>query len=465
MKKGDWLENLEIVDISSDGKSVGKHDGWVIFLAGGVPGDRVNARVTYRRRKRIEARIEEIVQASPHRVEPFCPHFGTCGGCKWQQFSYQGQLQFKERHVAENLAKITGSLLPEIRPILGSKNIRYYRNKLEYTFSNKRWLLPEELEKEETLDRRGLGFHIPGRFDKVLDIEICYHQKDPSNAIRKAFRAAAVEADLSFFDLREQHGLLRNLIIRTSTTGQVMVILQCFEPKVSDIEALLEKVSHAFPEVTSWNYIINQKKNESYHDQDVVCFRGQPYIEERMGDLTFRISPKSFYQTHSEQAEVLYDLVKQLADFSGSERVFDLYTGTGTIANYIARDVKEVIGIEYVKEAIADARVNAEINDINNTRFYAGDMKEVLSETFIEKHGPPDVVITDPPRAGMHEEVLKVIISMAPRKIVYVSCNPATQARDLQSLLSHYDVRHIQPVDMFPHTQHVENVVLLELRN
>jgi len=462
MKKGDLVTGLEIIDISSDGRSVGKHDGLVIFVKAGVPGDIADVRISHKRRKYVEGRIENLRTPSPWREEPFCEHFGTCGGCKWQHFSYQGQLTYKQNHVDQNLSRITGAELPDIQPILGSEKTRFYRNKLEFTFSNKRWLTKEEIHSGEDLERRGLGFHVPGRFDKVLDINTCYLQGDPSNAIRDGIKDYALQNDLSFFDLRDQHGLLRNLIIRTSSTGETMVIVQFFEPDQAEIDRLMQHVQDTFPDITSLNYIINTKKNESYHDQEVICFAGQPFIEEQMADLTFRIGPKSFYQTNSSQAEVLYNVVTIMAGFKGDELVYDLYTGTGTIANYIAHQVKKVIGIEYVPEAIEDAHINAEINGIENTDFFAGDMKDILNDTFISAQGQPDVIIADPPRAGMHPDVVETIRRIAPAKIIYVSCNPATQARDLQLLLDQYVVREIQPVDMFPHTQHVENVVLID---
>ncbi|MEQ9232306.1 MAG: 23S rRNA (uracil(1939)-C(5))-methyltransferase RlmD [Cyclobacteriaceae bacterium] len=464
MNKGDIISSLEITGISADGKSVGRHDGIVVFVKEGVPGDVAEVEITYKRRRFLEGKITHLIKASEHRSEPFCEHFGTCGGCKWQHLSYEGQLKFKQDHVEENLTKISGMDLPKIKPIIGSAETQYYRNKLEYTFSNKRWLTKEEIGSEGDLNRNGLGFHIPRMFDKILDIKNCYHQTEPSNSIRNAVRKYAFENNLTFFDIREQHGLLRNLIIRTTSTGETMVMLQVFEPDQPAIDGVMEFLKNEFPEVTSLNYIINQKKNETIFDQEVVCVSGTPYIQEKMGELTFRIGPKSFYQTNSKQAERLYEVAAEMAQLSGKETVYDLYTGTGTIANYVAGKAKKVIGVEYVPEAIEDAKVNSEINNITNTDFFAGDMKDVLNDTFVKKHGRPDVIITDPPRAGMHEDVVEALVRIRPERIVYVSCNPATQARDIELLSEAFTVEEIQPVDMFPHTQHVENVILLELK-
>ena len=418
--------------------------------------------ITFKKKKFAEGRIKKIVQKSPERRDPFCEHFGTCGGCKWQHLNYAAQLTYKQGHVEENLTKISGLDLPLIKPIIGSEKSKYYRNKLEFTFSNKRWLTKDEISSEGELERNGLGFHVPRRFDKVLDLNECHLQAEPSNSVRAAVKKYAVENELTFFDIREQHGLLRNLIIRTSSTGQIMVIVQVFEPDQEAIDGLMEFLKSAFPGVASLNYIINQKKNETFHDQRVVCVMGTPYIEERMGDLTFRIGPKSFYQTNSEQAEVLYSVASKMANIESNDLVYDLYTGTGTIANYIAKSAKKVIGVEYVPEAIEDAKVNSEINNIDNTSFYAGDMKDVLNPQFVEENGQPDVMIVDPPRAGMHLDVVQTIVNIKPDRLVYVSCNPATQARDLEFLSEGFSIEEIQPVDMFPHTQHVENVILLK---
>jgi 23S rRNA (uracil1939-C5)-methyltransferase len=462
MDRGAIIEKLEITSITSEGKSLGRHDGLVVFVDQSVPGDVADVEITYTRRRFVEGKIKQLITPSPHRAASFCEHFGTCGGCKWQQLSYPAQLQYKQDHVAENLTKLSGLDLPLINPIIGSEETKYYRNKLEYTFSNKRWLTQEEIGSDAVLERNGLGFHVPRRFDKVLDINNCYLQAEPSNAIRLAVKKYAMENALTFFDIREQHGLLRNLIIRTSTTGQVMVIVQVFEPNMDAINDLMAFLGNEFPEITSLNYIINQKKNETYSDQEVVCVKGTTYIEEQMGDLTFRIGPKSFYQTNSRQAEKLYEVAAKMAALTGNEVVYDLYTGIGTIANYIARKAKKVIGVEYVPEAIEDANVNSAINGITNTSFFAGDMKNVLNDAFVAEHGTPDVVIVDPPRAGMHEDVVEMLQRIKPERLVYVSCNPATQARDIEWLSEAFSVEEIQPVDMFPHTQHVENVILLK---
>ena len=465
MKFGDIIENLEITSISSEGKSIGRHNGLVVFVKNGVPGDLADVRITHKRRRFVEGQIEKFHKASSHRSEPFCEHFGTCGGCKWQHLSYEAQLKYKEEHVVENLAKISGLNLPQIEPILGSEKTTYYRNKLEYTFSNKRWLTKEEIGTDSVLERNTLGFHIPKRFDKVLDINTCHLQADPSNEIRLGVKAYATKHGLTFFDIREQHGLLRNLIIRTASTGELMVIVQFFETAYDTIEKLMSFIKEKFKKITSLNYIINQKKNETFNDQEVICYNGMPHIQEKMGDLTFRIGPKSFYQTNSDQAHKLYKLVNEMANLSAEDIVYDLYTGTGTIANFVASKVKTVVGVEYVPEAIEDAKVNSEINVITNTSFFVGDMKDVLNQQFVEKNGQPNVVIADPPRAGMHADVIEVLNKIKPGKFVYVSCNPATQARDIELLSSTFEVVKIQPVDMFPQTQHVECVVLLELRD
>ena len=465
MKFGDIIENLEITSISSEGKSIGRHNGLVVFVKNGVPGDLADVRITHKRRRFVEGQIEKFHKASSHRSEPFCEHFGTCGGCKWQHLSYEAQLKYKEEYVAENLAKISGLNLPQIEPILGSEKTTYYRNKLEYTFSNKRWLTKEEIGTDSVLERNVLGFHIPKRFDKVLDINTCHLQADPSNEIRLGVKAYATKHGLTFFDIREQHGLLRNLIIRTASTGELMVIVQFFETAYDTIEKLMSFIKEKFKKITSLNYIINQKKNETFNDQEVICYNGMPHIQEKMGDLTFRIGPKSFYQTNSDQAHKLYKLVNEMANLSAEDIVYDLYTGTGTIANFVAPKVKTVVGVEYVPEAIEDAKANSEINVITNTSFFVGDMKDVLNQQFVEKNGQPNVVIADPPRAGMHADVIEVLNKIKPGKFVYVSCNPATQARDIELLSSTFEVVKIQPVDMFPQTQHVECVVLLELRD
>ena len=458
------IENLEITGISAEGKSIARHDNRVLFVAQAVPGDIVDVQITRKKRKFFEGNAIHFHQQSPERQTPFCEHFGVCGGCKWQHMQYEAQLKYKAKQVIDNLRKIGKTELPEPLPILGSDDTTFYRNKLEFTFSDMRWLTTEEIASGKEFSRNALGFHIPGRFDKILDIDKCWLQPDPSNEIRTAVRQYALENELTFFNLKDQHGLLRNLIIRTTTTGEVMVIVQFFEPDEKAIEGLMDHLKTSFPSLTSLLYIINQKKNETFHDQEIHTFHGLDYITERMGDLQFRIGPKSFYQTNPVQAEKLYQVTADFAGFKGEELVYDLYCGTGTISNYIAKKVQKVVGIEYVEEAIVDARVNSGLNEIENTEFYAGDIKDLLTESFVQKTGKPDVIITDPPRAGMHADVVKQLNEIRPEKIVYVSCNPSTQARDLNLLAENYTVEGIQPVDMFPQTHHVENVLLLRSR-
>jgi len=466
------LENVRIENGAAEGKCVARHNDTVIFVEGVAPGDVVDLRITRKKKTFMEGSPIKFHELSDARIEPFCSHYGLCGGCKWQHISYEKQLIFKHQHVTDNLERIAKVKLPQISPILPSKQTEYYRNKLEFTFSNNRWITKEEMEaSEEKVFKNGLGFHIPKRFDRILNVDHCYLQPDPSNAIRLAVNNYALENDLEYFDLVKQTGLLRNMIIRTANTGQVMVIIQFFDHKKDAIDNLLEYVIKEFPNITSLNYIINQKGNDTYHDLEVVCYKGKPYIEEQMlidnsieKLLTFRVGPKSFYQTNGGQAYELYKITRDFAQLTGEEVVYDLYTGTGTIANFVAHGAKKVIGLEYVASAVEDAKMNSEINNIDNTDFYAGDMKDVLNTTFINKHGKPDVIITDPPRAGMHEDVIKALLFSSPKRIVYVSCNPATQARDLAMLDHAYSVEKVQPVDMFPHTHHVENVVLLNKR-
>ncbi|MEQ9402842.1 MAG: 23S rRNA (uracil(1939)-C(5))-methyltransferase RlmD [Cyclobacteriaceae bacterium] len=464
MKKGTDIKGLEITSISSEGKGVGRENGQVVFVKETVPGDVVDVRITGKKKKFLQAMPVSFEKRSEDRTEPFCEHFGLCGGCKWQHMSYDAQLKFKQEHVEENLKKLSGRELPELMPIKGSEATQFYRNKLEYTFSNFRWLTKEEIDSGEEQVRSGLGFHIPGRFDKILNVNKCYLQADPSNAIRIALKAFADENEISFFDLKNQHGFLRNLIIRTSTTGDLMVIVQVFHNEGKNLKLVLDFLKEKFPAITSLMYVVNEKGNDTFQDLEVQLFHGDPFITEKMGNLKFRIGPKSFYQTNSFQAHELYKIAADFAGLTGEELVYDLYTGTGTIANFVAASSKKVIGIEYVEEAIEDAKVNSQLNGIENTEFFAGDMKDLLGNEFINKHGKPDVIITDPPRAGMHPRVVQLLADLKSDKIVYVSCNPATQARDLQVLGESYDVVKIQPVDMFPQTQHVECVVLLELK-
>jgi 23S rRNA (uracil1939-C5)-methyltransferase len=465
------LTSVEIIDAGTEGQSIGKVDDMVVFVKGAIPGDIVDVQVTRKKNKFREGNATVFHTLSERRTTPACEHFGTCGGCKWQNMKYDSQLHFKQKQVHNSLVRIGKLEIPEISPILGSAKIYEYRNKLEFTFSNKKWLTKEEIN-DKTLsftegpggERNALGFHIPGLFDKVLDINRCHLQADPSNTIRLEVKKYALENNLSFFDLRDQHGLLRNIIIRTSSTGEVMVIVVFFKNEEAEIKGLLEHLKLTFQEITSLQYVVNEKKNDTIFDQQVLCYSGEEVIYEKMENLRFRISPKSFYQTNSAQAFELYKITRDFAGLTGNEVVYDLYTGTGTIANFLAHQAGKVIGIETIEAAIADARINASINNISNTVFYAGDMKDVLTDAFILQNGTADVIITDPPRAGMHEDVVRKIAQMRPKRIVYVSCNPGTQARDLMLLDEWYKITRVQPVDMFPHTHHVENVVLLELR-
>ena len=462
------LEKVTITDVAAEGKALAKVNDLVVFVPYVVPGDVVDLQVKRKKNHYAEAVAVKFHEKSTMRVEPFCQHYGVCGGCKWQCLSYEDQIRYKQKQVFDNLTRIGKIELPEFRPILGSEKTKFYRNKLEFTFSNKRWLTEKEVKQDVKYDQmNAVGFHIPGAFDKVLAIEKCWLQDDISNRIRNAIRDYAYEHNYTFFDLRSQEGLLRNMMVRTSTTGELMVLLQ-FKVVTDDDSVkmmdMLQFVADSFPEITSLMYVINNKCNDTIGDLDVKVFKGNDHIFEEMEGLKFKIGPKSFYQTNSEQAYNLYKVAREFAGLTGDELVYDLYTGTGTIANFVSRKAKKVIGIEYVPEAIEDAKVNSKINGIDNTLFYAGDMKDILTQDFINEHGRPDVIITDPPRAGMHNDVINVIMFAAPERIVYVSCNPATQARDLQLLDSMYKVTAVQPVDMFPHTHHVENVVLLEKR-
>jgi len=462
------LENITITDVAAEGKSLVRVDDMVVFVPFVVPGDVVDLQIKRKKKKHAEAVAVKFHSYSPDRVEPFCKHFGVCGGCKWQMLPYDKQIAYKQQQVVDNLTRLGKVELPEVSPILGSAKTQCYRNKLEFTFSNKRWLTEQEIKENVQYDvMDGLGFHISGAFDKVLDITECHLQDDINNALRNGIRQYAHEHGLSFYDIRQQVGLLRNIIVRTSSTGELMVILACQvheEEERQQMMDLLAYIDETFPQITSLLYVINNKKNDTIGDLDIETFSGKDHMFEEMEGLRFKIGPKSFYQTNSEQAYELYKVARNFAGLTGQELVYDLYTGTGTIANFVARQCREVIGIEYVPEAIEDAKVNAELNKLDNTKFYAGDMKDMLTTEFIAEHGRPDVIITDPPRAGMHQDVIDVLRFAAPTRIVYVSCNPATQARDLQLLDDMYRVAKVQPVDMFPHTHHVENVVLLEKR-
>lgn len=460
------LESIDIIDVAAEGNSLARVNDMVVFIPFGAPGDVVDVKIDRKKKSYAEGHIEKIVKPSEIRVAPRCEHFTICGGCRWQHLPYEFQLKCKQQQVQDALQRIAKIPFPEISPIIGSENIWEYRNKMEYTFSNKMWLTFDQLRSgEEFPDRRAAGFHIPGAFDKVLDINKCHLQDDLGNRIRLFIKNFGKEHGYSFYDLREQHGFLRTLMLRIVSTGEVMVVMSVGEDDKERIEGLMSNVADNFPEITSLSYVVNTKVNDTIGDQEIVVYKGREYIEEKMEGLKFRIGPKSFYQTNSRQAYKLYSVAREMAHLNGDELVYDLYTGTGTIACFIAPNVKHVVGIEYVPEAIEDAKINAAVNGLGNTEFYAGDMKDVLTADFIESHGRPDVMIVDPPRAGMHESVVKVILDASPARIVYVSCNPATQARDVALLHEKYDIEAVQPVDMFPHTQHVENVISLTLRS
>ena len=459
-------ENVEILDAGAKGKSVARVEDLVVFVSNTVPGDVCDIQVTKKKKSFLEARPTKFHKLSDKRIEPFCKFFGTCGGCKWQFMDYDNQLFYKNKEVQENLKRLGHIDVEEFIDILPSKNTSYYRNKLEFTFTNMRWLTNEEMEEEDK-ELRGVGFHVPGRFDKVIDIDHCYLQQEPSNEIRNFIRDYAFENDLTFFDIRKHHGFLRNLIIRTTTKSDLMVIVSFYYEDKEVREKLLSALADKFPQITSLMYVINEKANDSIGDQDILSFKGNDHIMDYMphfnkeGEIAFKIGPKSFYQTNAEQAYELYRLTAEFADLKEDDKVYDLYTGTGTIANFVAPYVDKVVGVEYVPEAIEDAFVNSKLNNIDNTDFYAGDMKDVLNDDFIEKHGKPTLIITDPPRAGMHQDVVDKILEIEPDRIVYVSCNSATQARDLQLMKDKYRVVKSQAVDMFPHTYHVENIVQL----
>lgn len=460
------LEGVEITGVAAEGNAIARVDDYVVFVPYGAPGDVADIKLDRKKHSYAEGHIERLVRPSALRQEPRCGHFGTCGGCRWQHLPYEVQLANKQQQVVDALTRIAKVELPEISPILGSANIWGYRNKMEYTFSNKRWLSWEQMRSGEMVDNRnGAGFHIPGAFDKVLDIEQCHLQDSIGDRIRLFVKHYGMEHGIPFYDLREQRGFLRTLMIRTLHTGEIMVVLSVGEDNPELIREVLDAVRAEFPQITSLMYVVNTKVNDTIGDLDVQLHSGRPYVEEEMEGLHFRIGPKSFYQTNSLQAYELYKVARNFAGLTGKELVYDLYTGTGTIANFVARQARHVIGIEYVADAIEDAKINSRANGIENTEFYAGDMKDVLTDDFIAEHGRPDVMIVDPPRTGMHQDVVDVILNASPERIVYVSCNPATQARDLSLLDKKYRVMAVQPVDMFPHTHHVENVVRLELRD
>ena len=458
------FENVDVVDAGAKGKTIGKApDGRVIFLTNAVPGDVVDVQTTKKRKAYFEGIATKFHSKSDKRVQPECKHFGICGGCKWQDMGYEHQLFYKQKEVENNLKRIGHLELPEITPIKGSEKQYFYRNKMEFSFSDSRWLTLEELQSDTIFeDKNALGFHIPGMWDKILDIEKCHLQKDPSNSIRLETKNFAQKNGLTFFNPRNQYGMLRTLMIRTSSTGEIMVLVQFFEDDKAKRNLLLNHLAETFPEITSLLYVINQKQNDTIYDQDIICYAGRDHIFEEMEGLQFKINAKSFYQTNSEQAYELYKITRDFANLNGDELVYDLYTGTGTIAQFISKKAKKVVGIESVPEAILDAKENAERNNIANVDFFVGDMKNVFNEQFISENGIPDVIITDPPRDGMHKDVVQQILNISPNKIVYVSCNSATQARDLALMKDTYEVKKVQPVDMFPQTHHVENVVLLE---
>jgi 23S rRNA (uracil1939-C5)-methyltransferase len=465
-KKPFIFENIEILDAAARGKTVAKApDGRVIFLTNTVPGDIVDIRTGKKRKAYFEGTAIKFHKYSDKRVKPVCEHFEHCGGCKWQNMEYKYQLDYKQNEVVNNLVRIGHLELPKITPILGCENIFFYRNKMEFSFSNSRWLSLEEINSKKEIDNRNAcGFHISGMWDKILDIEKCHLQEDPSNQIRNFIKNYGIKNRLAFYNPREQDGLLRTIMLRISSTGEIMVVIQFFKENIEKREGLLNALANEFPQITSLQYVINSKGNDTLYDQNIILFKGRDHIYEEMEGLKFKIGPKSFYQTNSAQAYELYKITRSFANLTGNEVVYDFYTGTGTIAQFISKNAKKVIGVEAVPEAIEDAKVNAQLNNIKNVEFYAGDMKDVFNTNFIKTHGKPDIIITDPPRDGMHKKVVAKILEILPKRIVYVSCNSATQARDLALMKEQYSIIKTQAVDMFPQTHHVENVVLLKLK-
>lgn len=458
------FENVEILKLAAEGKSLAKIDDKALFVPYTVPGDVVDVQVTKNRSGYMEGKAIRFEKKSDMRIEAKCEHFGTCGGCKWQMISYEDQLKLKQQQVQDNLERLGDFEMPEMEAILPSEKQYFYRNKMEFTFSNRIWLT-EDYSKEldfSEMNMNGIGFHMPGMFDRILDLKNCYLQEEPSNSIRMRVRAYALNNKISFYNQREQVGYLRNLLVRTASTGDLMVILVVGEDEKSILNGMMQHIADAFPQITSLMYVINQKQNTMITDLKIELFKGNPYLMEEMEGVKFKVGPVSFYQTNSDQAYKMYSIARELAGLTGKELVYDLYTGTGTIANFVAKNAKKVVGVEYVPEAIEDANANSILNGIENTVFYAGDMAKVLDEDFIASNGKPDVIITDPPRAGMHEKVVQQLVKAAPERIVYISCNPATQARDITWMKDHYKVVKIQPIDMFPQTHHVENIVLLE---
>lgn len=467
MRPNKWykiVENVEITDIAAEGMSIARIDNMVIFLPYVIPGDIVDVQVIRKRKNFLEGRVVKVVKKSENRAEPFCSHFGICGGCKWQNLPYEKQLFYKQKQVVDQLERIGKIQINNLLPILASKKTTHYRNKLEFTFSNKRWLFEGESELPNPTDYWGAGFHIPGRFDKVIDLKECFLQAEPSNSIRIAVSDFCKQNQIPFFDLRNQEGFIRNLIIRNTTYGQVMLLFCFYYENIEWQEKIMSYISERFPEITSLYFAINSKSNDSLDGIEPILYKGEKYLIEKLGDLKFKISPKSFFQTNSKQAEVLYENVKQFAALSGNEIVYDLYSGTGTIGLFLANQAKKIIGIEYVEDAVKDAKENALLNNITNSTFYAGDTKDILNTSFIKENGIPDVVILDPPRNGIHKDIITLLLSIKPKCIVYVSCNPATQARDLELFNEKYLVDKCQPIDMFPHTHHVENIVKLMVR-
>ena len=465
IRKGDILEEILVEDFAAESKCVAKIDGQVIFIEQTAPGDVVDIRIIRKKKNYLEARPVYYHSFSSKRQTPFCVHYGTCGGCKWQHIQYPDQLEFKQQQILDQLERIGHQKEINYEPIFGATHHVAYRNKLEFTFTDQRWLTHDEINSGETFERNGLGFHKPGQFDKVLDIEKCHLQPDMSNKIRLKVKEIALQENIPFYNIREREGFLRNLIIRNSNSGEWMVILQVGYENGVWIEKILNELMNTFPEITSLHYLVNSKGNESYNDLEAVHFAGSKYMIQKMEDLEFRISPKSFFQTNSDQAFELYNFVREFAELEKTDIVYDLYTGTGTIANFIARQVKKVVGLEYVSEAIEDAKINSEINQITNTTFLEGDIAKIFNEAFIDEHGNPDVIITDPPRAGMHKDVIAAILKTSARRIVYVSCNPATQARDIDLLIDRYRLVKSQAIDMFPHTHHIENIVVLDRKS
>lgn len=465
MKKGRVIEDVKILAMAAEGKCIARVENKVLFIKGVAPGDICDVKVTKSRKKFSEAFPISIKHYSEHRVDHFCSHFGVCGGCKWQHISYQFQLESKQKLVEEAFLHPLKLVIPQLASIMRSPSETHFRNKLEYTFSNHRWITTEELKSEEKLDRRGVGFHVPGRFDRVVDIEECYLQPEPSNKIRNALRDYAIKNNLSFYDFKKHSGFLRNLIIRNSTLGETMVIVQFGIKDEENIQKCMEFLNTTFPDITSLQFIINEKKNETFFDQEVIVFKGKDYIEEKLEGFRFRIGPKSFFQTNPTQALRLYQRIRDLAGLTGNEIVYDLYCGTGTIGIFLSDKAKFTLGIDSIPEAIEDAKVNASINSISSIEFIAGDMKEIFTNDLVNKYGKPDVIVCDPPRAGMHTDVVQRLLDIDSDKIVYVSCNPATQARDIALMVDKYEIVAMQPVDMFPHTQHVENIALLQKRS